>query len=110
MSEKVDEKEFCVSVEIDDKTHSVTLNSVLTDKSKTPSFAFSVAQKELSSAIKKHLKNGVFDGEVYIRIVPNPIADDGKFYWFIAFYKSANECYSALIDLQSGEVVTTKKV
>jgi hypothetical protein len=107
--EKITEKQVAVSVEIDGERHSATLVSVLAENAKTHSFAFSVAQKELSSAINPHLKNGVFDGEVYIRIVPNPVSDDGKYFWYVAFYKSADECFSVLIDIESGEVIASKK-
>jgi len=41
-------------------------------------------------------------------LISNPIQDDGKYFWYVAFYKSESECYSVLIDSESGDVVASK--
>ena len=109
VGEKFDGNEITVLLKTDNEEKEVVLKTVKTEKTKSASFAFSVAQKELSSAISKHVENGKFDGEVYVRLVPNPTGDDGRYFWYVAFYKSANECYSVLIDSESGEVLASKK-
>ena len=109
IAQKIDSNEVTVCLEIGNEKSEIMLVSVLSSESKTTDFAFEVAKKELDESIKNHLKNGVFDGEVYIRIIPNPTQDDGKYFWYVAFYKNASECYCALVDCESGEVVATKK-
>ena len=108
IAKKAEESIVCVIITIDGQECETTLTSVLKENSKTHEYAFSLALQQLSSTIKKHEKNGVFDGEVYIRIIPNPTKEDDRYFWYVAFYKSAQECYSVLIDCENGEIIAIK--
>ncbi len=66
------------------------------------------AKKELDAQIKKNSKDGVFDGEVYLRLIPNPVDNDGKYYWYAAFCKSEDQCFSVLLDAESGDLIAKK--
>ncbi len=105
---KNNSSEVHVSLQCANDSVQTTLKSVKTEQTKTYSQAFSKAKKELETTLKSHLKNGVFNGEVYIRLISNPTQDDGKYFWYVAFYKSESECYSVLIDSESGDVVALK--
>jgi hypothetical protein len=105
---KTDAKEIDVCVKSGNNTIETTLKNVRQDGSKTAKFALDKAKNALKQTINKYRKNGVFDGEVYLRIIPNPVENDGRYFWYVAFCRSENECYSALIDYQSGEIVATK--
>jgi predicted small secreted protein len=70
--------------------------------------ALAIAKKELEPQIKKNSKNGTFDGEVYLRLIPNPVEDDGTYYWYAAFCKSEDECFSLLLDAKTGSLVAKK--
>ena len=95
-------------ITIDGVEIETTLTSVLKENSKTHEYAFSLAKQKLANSLKKHEKKGVFDGEVYIRIIPNPTKEDDRYFWYVAFYKSASECYSVLIDCENGEILAIK--
>lgn len=105
---KTTAKEIDVCVNFGNESVETTLKSVKTDKSKTAMQALSKARAELKKTLDKHLKNGVFDGEVYLRIIPNPVENDGRYFWYVAFCKSENDCFSVLIELESGNVVAKK--
>ncbi len=100
--------EVQVSLQCALETIQTTLKSVKTQNTKTYEQALSKAKSELKNTINKHLKNGVFNGEVYVRLIANPVEHDDRYFWYVAFYKSENECYSILMDSESGEVVASK--
>ena len=105
---KTNEKEVDVSVKCGNDTIQTKLKTVKTDSSITSSQALNKARSSLKKTLDKHLKNGVFDGEVYVRIIANPVDNDGRYFWYVAFCKSEKECFSALIDLQRGELIASK--
>ena len=108
VAKKTEESTINAIITIDGEEIETTLTSVLKENSKTHEYAFSLAKQQLASTLKKHEKNGVFDGEVYIRIIPNPTKEDDRYFWYVAFYKSASECYSVLIDCEHGEILAIK--
>ena len=105
---KTHEKEVDVSVKCGNDTMQTKLKTVKTDSSITASQALNKARSSLKKTLDKHHKRGVFDGEVYVRIIANPVDNDGRYFWYVAFCKSESECFSALIDLQSGELIASK--
>ncbi len=105
---KTNVKEVEVSIKCANDTLETCVKSVKTENTKTASDVLNRAIAQLKKTIDVHSKNGVFDGEVYLRIIPNPIQDDGKYFWYVAFCKNEHECYSVLIDSESGEVVASK--
>lgn len=105
---KTNAKEIDVCVKTANDTFQTVLKTVKTDSTKTASYALDTARKELKETLENHLVNGTFDGEVYIRMIANPVEEDGKYFWYVAFCKSESECYSVLIDCESGAVVATK--
>ncbi len=105
---KTDEKEVEVTVQCANDTITTTLANIKTEQTKTADQALNKAKSELKTVLDGHLKNGVFDGEIYIRLIPNPVENNGKYFWYVAFYKTDKECYSVLIDSLSGEIIATK--
>ncbi len=70
--------------------------------------ALSIARSSLSEPIAAHSKNGVFDGEIYLRLIVDPTGDTDKRFWYVAFCTEEDECFSLLADSESGEVIARK--
>lgn len=105
---KTQATEIPITVKCANDTIEAVVKTVKTENTKNAEYALSKAKSDLQKTIDKHLKNGVFDGEVYLRIIANPVENDGRYFWYVAFCKSESECYSVLLDCESGEVVARK--
>ena len=93
--------EITVSFIIDTNQVNATLQSV-NDGS------FISWENALSEAVKELEIKGDYDGEIFVRLIENPVKDDGKYYWYVAFCSKNDESVSVLINATDGKVVAKK--
>lgn len=48
-------------------------------------------------------------GEIYVRIIENPVISDGCYYWYVAVYTAENGTKAVLIDISTGEILAERK-
>lgn len=73
--------------------------------------ALEKAFESLEECIRPYMNKDKFNGEIYLRYIKNPIGDDGKYFWYVAFVPAAqpDKSIAALIDVITGEVKATRK-
>ena len=100
-----------VTLEYGDGHAEIPLSSVRKEGETAWNAALDIALDTLEEALKTYSVNGKFSGEIYVRYIKNPLADDGKYYWYVAFVPAAKPDLSlaALLDAATGEVMATRK-
>lgn len=84
----------------------IELISVVSQSDIDSSHALDTALKALSEDLKPLKKGGGYDCEIYVRIIPNPINNDGGYYWYVAFM--GENTYAVLIDMKTAAVIGVK--
>ncbi len=108
---RVVDKEVKLTVIDGDKQSEITLKSVKTGEEINGDKALELAENALSESLKQFEKNGVFVGEIFVRYIENPLSEDKKYFWYVAFIPESNpeKIIAALLDPVSGELKATRK-
>ena len=70
--------------------------------------SFSSWESALEGAVKELCIAKDFDGEIYVRLIENPVKNDGKYFWYVAFCTSKDDCVSVLISVEDGKIIAKK--
>lgn len=90
---------------------SVDLQNVRKETEISGEQALDKALAALEESLQPYMNKDKFNGEIYLRYIKNPIGDDGKYFWYVAFVPSAqpDKSVAALVDVITGEVKATRK-
>lgn len=100
-------KEIPIRIVDGDSVHESTLTSVVTEDMISAERALEVGRIALSEAFDSHTDGKTLNGEVYVRIVFNPITDEGGYYWYVAL--CAEKTYAVLIDPKTESVIAKRE-
>lgn len=81
----------------------LVLNSVIGENFINAEKAFELGFGKLKGAVE-----GLTDYELYIRLIKNPLGDDGNYYWYVAFVTKDNT-YAVLINAVTTEIVASRE-
>lgn len=99
---RVNTNEFDVKIKVDNDEKTVKLHSIVTSSFITAQDALEKSRNILS------IDANEFDGEIYVRLIENPLKSDDTYYWYVAYYFQNDDCKSVLFDALSGEAVAVK--
>lgn len=91
--------ECSVTISTLERTEELTLASVKTPDTITVERAYTIACAELDSP----------DGEIYIRLLENPLTASGGYYWYVAFIGENYALKAVLLEPLTGEVVAKRE-
>ncbi len=103
--ENLDLSNFEVKVIYSSKKESITLTSILPDKTLTLNDVLINLENNQAELIQHYTSNSTFNGEIYARI----IVKNGAPYWYIAF-GDGNTLKAFLVDGITGEVLAIREV
>ncbi len=75
------DKPFNATITHNGESQTLYMESLLNEKTITADAALKKAYKEKKDYVDKHIVNGVFNGEIYIRL----ITENDKNYWYVGF-------------------------
>ena len=101
--------ERAVQISLSDETTScdLTAESVLTDTMIRAERALEVAYAAQKTGYDAFKSGGKFNAEIYVRLIPNPIDNQGGYYWYVA--ACADTTVAALIDPNTEEIVAQRE-
>lgn len=97
----------CV-ISTSDSTENFNLLSVKTPDMIDEAKALDIACAKLKKQIDSIEANGQLNAEIYIRLMENPIDNNGGYYWYVAFIGKAQLIYAALIHPVTMEVLAVR--
>lgn len=108
---RVTDKEVKMTVTDGDNHSVIMLKSVKTGEEISGNKALELAEKALAESLKPFEKKGKFCGEIFVRYIENPLSDDKKYFWYVAFIPESNpeKIIAALLDPVSGDLKATRK-
>lgn len=95
--------EFDVKINVDNVEKTVKLHSIVSNSFISSDEALQKSREVLSSALDG------FDGEIYVRLIENPLKSDDTYFWYVAFYSQNDDIKSVLLDVVTGEAVAVKR-
>lgn len=78
---KLPDKPFIATITHEGKNENVNMESLLLSDTISPDVALQNAYKEKKDYIEGYMQGGVFNGEIYLRL----IAENNKNYWYVGF-------------------------
>lgn len=105
--DKSDSPEIPVKITDGDTVMETCLKSVRTENMIDADRALAVGVQALSKAMEAHKDGKTLHGEVYVRIVYNPITENGGYYWYVAL--SGEKTVAVLIDPVTEEIVAKRE-
>ena len=108
---KTSAEEVTVTLSDGNSDSSVTLSNVRGEAEISGRQALENAAEALEDSLSPFCSKDKFSGEIYLRYIENPIASDGKYFWYVAFVPSADpdKTIAALVDVVTGEVKASRK-
>lgn len=100
--------ELVVNVTANEYNENFNLASALTKDMINHEKAFEIAYNKLKSNINTFKQGGKLNAEIYIRLINNPINNEGGYYWYVAFVNSEDTTYAVLIDPTSMEIAAIR--
>ena len=82
------------------------LKTVKSGEEISASRALEIALDNQQNAISKYKNGSKFTGEIFIRLIKNPLGEQDKCYWYVSFVPKAEpeRIIAVLINVVSGEV------
>ena len=84
-----------------------TLKSVMTEDMIDAERALTVGREALQEAFDSHTEGKTLKGELYVRIVFNPVTEEGGYYWYVAL--CAEKTYAVLIDPKTEAIIAKRE-
>lgn len=97
-------KPFNATITHNGESQTLYMESLLNEKTVTADVALKKAYKAKKDYVDKHTVNGVFDGEIYIRL----ITENDKNYWYVGF--TTKEQTLCLLLNDKGELVDERTI
>lgn len=88
--------------------YDVSLQSVIKDWKVDHELALKIACKELKNELETYVINGIFRGEVYVRIINNANMTNDKYFWYVNFVAEDGKTTAVIIDPITKEVLAKR--
>ena len=88
---------------VGDSESTLVLNTVVGENFIGAEKAFELGHAKLKNAVQN-----LSEYELYIRLIKNPLGDDGNYYWYVAFVTGDNT-YAVLINAVTTEIVASRE-
>lgn len=105
--DRSESKEIPVKIVDGETVWETVLASVTTDDMISAERALEVGREALKSAFDSHTEGKTLNAELYVRLIYNPVTEEGGYYWYVAL--CAEKTYAVLIDPKTEAVIAKRE-
>ena len=97
-----------IQVKLQEEEYDLKLNSVNSNWVVDEQECIKILLKKYKSDLKRFVNNGVFEGEVYIKIMNDEQALIADFYYLISVYGRSGKSINVMVSPNTGEILASK--